>query len=103
MSNEPIIRTLADWTEQRITAFYVAHTKAEFTEAYNAFVAKHVEITLNGKNVSREHFEEQLWAVQECKKSASVSYLGAVNVQKNANDPSEVWLSCVLCGVLVLT
>lgn len=89
-ANAPIIRTLSDWTEQRITALYQPTTKQQFQEAFNAFVAKHAEITLNGKKISREHFEEQLWDTQTDKKSASVTYLGTVDVPKDANEPLEV-------------
>ena len=86
----PIIRTLSDWTEQRFTALYQAGTKEEFQTAFNGFVSKHAEVTLNGKKISVGGFEEQLWDAQANKRSFDVTYLGTVDIPTNADEPLEV-------------
>lgn len=76
----PEIVPLTLWTENHITAIYKATNLADFDKAFDAFISKDAQITLNGRKLTREEYKLQLVGETFAEKSANVSFLGAVDV-----------------------
>ena len=92
MSHGPVILTLSSWVETRLEAVLKATTKKDFDAAFDAFVAPHANITLNGEKVSRSHYSQQLWQEQEHERSATVNFKGIVEVAKDPKALIPVYL-----------
>ncbi|KAI0338588.1 hypothetical protein BDW22DRAFT_1432388 [Trametopsis cervina] len=87
--SEPIILTLTSWTQTRIQNLFAATTQAQFQEAYDAFFAQDVQLTVNNRSISRSDFENELWQTASTKTSASVQFLGTVEIPTDSSNPLE--------------
>lgn len=79
-----VLPTLTAWTSSRLTAVLTAKTQAEFTTAFDALFARNVDVTLNGKHLSREQYQAQLLSQSSAaaeEQGASVSVQGQLEVQ----------------------
>lgn len=86
----PVVLTLTAWMEDRLKAIYSATTAAAFDEAFDAFLAKHAHITVNGKQLSREHYKQHLRKEKNDELSAKVTISDTVEVPANSAKPSSV-------------
>ncbi|KAF9821222.1 hypothetical protein IEO21_00830 [Rhodonia placenta] len=75
--------------EDRLKAIYSATTAAAFDEAFDAFLAKHAHITVNGKQLSREHYKQHLRKEKNDELSAKVTISDTVEVPANSAKPSS--------------
>ncbi|OSX60170.1 hypothetical protein POSPLADRAFT_1148278 [Postia placenta MAD-698-R-SB12] len=85
----PVVLTLTAWMEDRLKAIYSATTAAAFDEAFDAFLAKHAHITVNGKQLSREHYKQHLRKEKNDELSAKVTISDTVEVPANSAKPSN--------------
>ena len=79
-----VIPTLTAWTSSRLTAVLTAKTQADFTTAFDALFARDVNVTFNGKHLSREQYQAQLLSQTSAafgEQGASVSVQGQLEVQ----------------------
>ncbi|OJA17104.1 hypothetical protein AZE42_02611 [Rhizopogon vesiculosus] len=79
-----VLPTLTAWTSSRLTAILTAKTQADFTTAFDALFARNVNVTFNGKNLSREQYHAQLLSQSSAaagEEGASVSVQGQLEVQ----------------------
>lgn len=53
---EIAIPDLDQWVKQHVTAMYKATTREEFQEAFNDFLTKDANITVNSHHMSREKY-----------------------------------------------
>jgi len=79
-----VLPTLTAWTSSRLTAVLTAKTQADFNSAFDALFARDVNVTFNGKRLSRQQYQAQLLsqssaAVEE--QGSSVSVQGQLEVQ----------------------
>ena len=81
----PIILTLASWAQQRLTTLLQATSKPAFDAAFDALVAPHAQITLNGAKTSRAAYAAYLWKAQAHERSAAVDFKGVVAVPKSTD------------------
>lgn len=82
--------TLIDWAESRITALFQATNVPDFDNAVSAYLAKDVKlIIVNGEKLTREEYVARLHTSREVFDGATVSYIGAVEVQ-DENGSEEV-------------
>lgn len=96
--SEPIILTLTSWTQTRIQNLFAATTQAQFQEAYDAFFAQDVQLTVNNRTISRSDFENELWQTASTKTSASVQFLGTVEIPTDSSNPLEVRILRYICS-----
>lgn len=91
-----VLPPLTDWAEGHLSAILKATTEAHFDSAFDAFISNHVNITVNGKPLSREQYKQQLLGESAVnKQSASVQFSGTVEVPTDAEQPVDVRsLSC---------
>ncbi len=77
-----VVSPLSAWAETHTNALYQASTKETFDDAYEAYFAKHTEITINGKNVSRAHHKQEIWSDKHDRSevSATVCFPAVVEV-----------------------
>ncbi|KAI0782445.1 hypothetical protein BC629DRAFT_555811 [Irpex lacteus] len=91
----PVIPTLTEWAKTRVTALFEAKTAQEFDDAFNAFLAHHVDsIVVNGKKLSKAEYKASLERLRTPELSAEVKYLGDVEVkdEKEGEQAGEVGL-----------
>jgi hypothetical protein len=84
MSVALVLPTLTAWTSSRLTAVLTAKTQADFTTAFDALFARNVNVTFNGKHLSREQYQAQLLSQSSAalgEQGASVSVQGQLEVQ----------------------
>ncbi|KAF9809586.1 hypothetical protein IEO21_07357 [Rhodonia placenta] len=74
----PEIVPLNLWTENHITAIYKATNRADFDKAFDEFIDKNAQITLNGRKIGREEYKLQLVGEKFFERSADVSFVGSV-------------------------
>ena len=86
----PVILTLGSWAEQHLQEVLTAKSKSTFTEAFDAFVAPHAHITVNGKSMSRSAYMKMLWNDEANETSGSVSFKGTVAVPKDSKEIIQV-------------
>lgn len=78
----PVIPTLTEWAKTRVTALFEAKTAQEFDDAFNAFLAHHVDsIVVNGKKLSKAEYKASLERLRAPELSAKVEYLGDVEAR----------------------
>ncbi len=85
-----VASSLSDWAEAHIKAIFQATKQEAFDEAFEAFFAKHTEITVNGKKISRAQYKEQIGNEKGQEVSATVHFPGVVEVPASSNN-STVW------------
>ena len=106
-SSNIFLPVLSDWAEQRITAIYNATTETDFDIAFNAFISSKCHIIVNGKEMTREQYRQQLRREKSGESSAQVKFLGNVAVDNKARQFvcfAFYWISCLchgltLCGI----
>ncbi|KZT67890.1 hypothetical protein DAEQUDRAFT_728669 [Daedalea quercina L-15889] len=86
----PEIVPLTRWAENSISAIYKAPKQDDFTHAFDAFIAEDAQITVNGKHLSRAQYKELLQGERALEQSASVSFLGAVEVPAHTKELEAV-------------
>jgi hypothetical protein len=91
-----VLPPLTDWAEGQLSAILKATTEAHFDSAFDAFISKHANITVNGQSLSRDQYKQQLLGESAVnKQSASVQFSGTVEVPTDAEQPVDVRsLSC---------
>jgi hypothetical protein len=95
MSTDIVLPSLVDWTEGQLSSIIKASNQTDFDEAFDDFFANHVQITVNGSHVSREHYKKQLQSEGALnQQSATVTFNAAVGVPKNQDEPDQV-IFCV--------
>ena len=78
----PVLPTLSLWAQSHITALFKATTTQEFDDAFDAFLAHHVDsIVVNGEKLTKDQYKNRLQAARALEQSAEVKYLGTVEVQ----------------------
>jgi len=94
MSNVDIVLPpLTTWAEERLRAIFNAEGKAQLTEAFDAFVAPHAHITVNGASLSRAQYLARFANEEAAERSqdpAQVSFSGAVASPSTANQSGGV-------------
>lgn len=90
MTSAIVLPKLSDWAKGRISALFEAKTEAEFEEAFDFFLSKHVHITINGDTVTRETAKQRLQQDRAAAVSTTVSFPGVVQVDKEASNDFKV-------------
>ncbi|KZT67875.1 hypothetical protein DAEQUDRAFT_672501 [Daedalea quercina L-15889] len=85
----PVVIPLTDWVEDSISAIYKATSPSDFSNAFDAFIDEDPHITVNGKHLSRAQYQGLFQGERALEQSASVSFLGAVEVPANKNEPES--------------
>jgi len=83
MSIALVLPTLTAFTSSHITAILTAKTQADFTTAFDALFAHNVNVTFNGKHISREQYQAQLLGESSAaptKQGANVTVQGQLEV-----------------------
>ncbi|KAK7029887.1 hypothetical protein R3P38DRAFT_2932197 [Favolaschia claudopus] len=75
-----VLPPLKTWAEQHLSSIIKATTKPAFDSAFDAFLSKHATITVNGKRVSRDEYQNQLQGEGFEEVNADVQFTGAVEV-----------------------
>lgn len=86
----PEIVPLNLWTENHITAIYKATNRADFDKAFDEFIDKNAQITLNGRKIGREEYKLQLVGEKFFERSADVSFVGSVQREGKIVDYIQV-------------
>ncbi|CCL99825.1 uncharacterized protein FIBRA_01849 [Fibroporia radiculosa] len=82
--------TPISWTEASIEAIYKATTEASFSDAFDAFFAEQVEITVNGSHVRRSDYKAEIWQRKADQLSAGVTFKDVVQVNADDNKVVQV-------------
>ncbi|GJE98489.1 hypothetical protein PsYK624_147210 [Phanerochaete sordida] len=83
MSTEPVFLTLANWAELRLQSVFTARDQEAFDNAFDALVAPHAVITVNGTKTSRAEYKTLLRSEEQNESSGDVAFKGTVEVVKN--------------------
>ncbi|KAL4245432.1 hypothetical protein ABKN59_009464 [Abortiporus biennis] len=87
MSTAIVLPTLTNWAKQHITAILQATNQQTFDNAFNAFLANNVSITVNGDKMTRDQYKKMMQGEKFDEAGASVSYAGAVEVPADPQSP----------------
>jgi len=79
--------SLTNWTEQHLTTLFQATALADFNNAFDAFIAHNASITVNGQKTSRDDYKQMLGNKTAGEASASVNFLGTVEIPTNGSEP----------------
>ena len=90
---------LPDWVQQHLRTLYGAQTDADFDTAFDAFVAPHARITLNGGTVSRAEYKKTIRGETQGEASATVTFNGVVSVLGEKQNKDGAVSGC--CAVTV--
>jgi len=88
--NPPCVKKSYYGTEGHLSAVLMATTEPEFDNAFDAFLSKHVTITVNGHHISRDNYKKQLQGestIGSLKVSTSVKFDGVVEVPTDPQEP----------------
>lgn len=86
MTANIVLPTLTNWTEQHLTSIFQATAQADLNDAFDAFISEDASITINGQKTSRDDYMRQLKIEKVLEASASMKFLGTVEVPvDNAN------------------
>ncbi|TDL16351.1 hypothetical protein BD410DRAFT_795472 [Rickenella mellea] len=72
--------TLTVFVQRNISFLFGSSTDEFFEHAFDAFISRHANITVNGLHLSRAEFMAQILADRFAREEASVKFLGAVEV-----------------------
>ncbi|KZT67873.1 hypothetical protein DAEQUDRAFT_766831 [Daedalea quercina L-15889] len=86
----PEIVPLDLWTRNNISTIYRARNQNDFSKAYDAFVADNAQVTVNGRPLSRDQYKVLFHGEPFLEQSASVSFLGSVEVAARTKEPETV-------------
>jgi len=88
-----VLPTLTAWAEGHLSSILEATTSTEFDDAFDAFLSKHVSITVNGQQLSRDQYKQQLLGESAVnKQSTSIKFDGAVEVPTDQEQPVKAGL-----------
>jgi len=90
-----VLPTLTAWAEGHLSSILEATTSTDFDDAFDAFLSKHVSITVNGQHISRDQYKQQLLGestVGPNKQSTSIKFDGVVEVSTDKEQPVEAGL-----------
>jgi len=93
MSDNIILPTLTQWSENHISAIINATKEQDLNNAIDAFLTKNASIVVNGVHISRADFEKQLQIEKFDGAGAAISFVGAVQVPTDTDKPFDVSLS----------
>ncbi|THG95843.1 hypothetical protein EW026_g5881 [Hermanssonia centrifuga] len=96
-----VASSLSDWAEAHIKAIFQATKQEAFDEAFEAFFAKHTEITVNGKKISRAQYKEQIGNEKGQEVSATVHFPGVVEVPASSNNSTADGIVAVFTNATV--
>ncbi|KII89973.1 hypothetical protein PLICRDRAFT_108160 [Plicaturopsis crispa FD-325 SS-3] len=88
MSINIVLPPLRIWAQERLSAVLKATTQSAFDEAFDNFLSKHVNITVNGVHLSRDQYKKQLQGEEFFANPAGVKYDGVVEVPTDKTYPS---------------
>ena len=94
-----VLPNLTNWVKQRVTAMYTATSREAFQDAFNAFLAKDVNITVNGKHMTREKYMELLMGQKSLETGAEMQFFTTVTVPAG-KDTEEVSMFVRYCEIL---
>jgi hypothetical protein len=92
-----VLPTLTAWTSSRLTTVLSAKNSADFTTAFDATFARNVNVTFNGKHLSREQYQAQLLSQSSAaagEQGASVSVQGQLEVQGDQGQIVSCFFVC---------
>ncbi|EGN98673.1 hypothetical protein SERLA73DRAFT_181249 [Serpula lacrymans var. lacrymans S7.3] len=82
MSANIVLPTLTALTQSRVTSLLTSTTASEFGDVFDSFFDREVNITVNGKHLSRQQYKEQLLSQSAVnKRSATVNVSGELEVK----------------------
>jgi hypothetical protein len=88
-----VLPSLTDWAEGHLSAILTSTTEADFDNAFDAFLSTNAHISVNGKQLSRDQYKQQLLGESAVnKESASVQFNGTVEVPTDAEQPVDAGL-----------
>ena len=86
-----VLPPLKIWAEGHLSSVLKATTQSDFDDAFDAFLSKHVNITVNGQHLSRAQYKQQLLGESAVnKQSADVKFDGVVEVSTDPEQPVTV-------------
>jgi hypothetical protein len=77
----PVLPPLPEWVEGRLTAIYQAKSRDDFDTAFDEFISKDVEITVNGAKTTREQYKQTLEQQRFLENHATLKFDGIVQAQ----------------------
>ncbi|KAJ7579729.1 hypothetical protein C8J56DRAFT_963487 [Mycena floridula] len=86
MTSAIVLPRLSAWTEGHVQALFTAKTEADFESAFDVFLAKNVSVTVNGAHITRDAYKQRLQADRALERSATVTFGGVVQVDKEHSD-----------------
>lgn len=98
--------SLTQWTETHLKAIYNAVSEEVFDNAFDAFIAKHVHIDVNGRYVSREQYKQILRFQKKFELDAApaqLSFKGVIEVPANREDPTAAGTIGVMYTAMVIS
>ena len=87
MSSNIVLLSLSLWTQDHIRTIYQAATQSATEAAIDAFLAKDVQITINGTEISRTDFVNQINSEKFAEARATVTFAGTVEVPSDEKQP----------------
>ncbi|KAL4245425.1 hypothetical protein ABKN59_009463 [Abortiporus biennis] len=87
MSTDIVLPSLTNWSKQHLTAIFQATDQQTFDNAFDAFIAQNVSITVNGQHMTRDQYKKMLQGEKFEEAGASVSFAGVVEVPKDPKNP----------------
>ncbi|KAJ7166614.1 hypothetical protein C8R46DRAFT_1350937 [Mycena filopes] len=85
MTANIVLPPLKTWAQNHLSSIIKATTATSFDSAFDAFLSKHVAITVNGKSVSRDEYKKKLQGEGFDEAGAIVQFTGAVEVPSEPN------------------
>lgn len=85
-----VLPNLTQWAEGHITAINQATNEKALTSALDDFLSKDATIVVNGVQVSRAEFQQQVFDEKFLETGATVSFLGAVQVPADKDNAFDV-------------
>jgi hypothetical protein len=86
-----VLPPLRIWAEAHLSSILKATTQSDFDNAFDAFVSKHANITVNGQHLARDRYKQQLLGESAVnKQSADIKFDGVVEVSTDQEQPVKV-------------
>ena len=87
MTTAIVLPNLTNWLKQHVTNLYTTTSNDDFDAAFDAFLTKDANITVNGKGVTRDQYKQQLLGQKFEESGAQVNFLATVEVPADENQP----------------
>ena len=91
MSEMFVLPTLTRWTENSLSAMLKATTKEEYDQAFDRFLARNAQVTVNGIPIAREEYKQRMLDVSAAGsivESVELRFDAAVEQQSNGKSVS---------------